>query len=406
MSVIKLSNGGSLIEDRYSFPDPDIIIRIVFRLEDIKYLKPRSASDVSSVVYFYDDRDYLANLTHYTGETGESPLQRFRQTHSKKEWLKSIRYPLVGMAESMGTPWDIDTRKTIESLCAFKMKTLGFSVVNSQTTNWSHGVSIPPTVNGAYADSVANILVEYQIAHLGLMGVDVKKIASELNGTTEDFSGVTEGRRTLDTDETEFIVAAPAHIKSEEKFEILIKSGLLHVGEPLYLTHRLANKVVTLRGANDVEYREGHYPPREAIKAIAHEMFSQGVTARHTEGWGGYDPLANLSVERSNEQVKLKSLWDSVKHRVTGYEFAGDDETVEVVDEDWLNLVLSSELAGSVVICNSVEAEIGPQAHIIVGDNAFVSLADFAEFAGGLSSEGMGDFRVRHLGEIYTIQST
>jgi hypothetical protein len=131
MSIIRLSNGGSLFEERFSFPDPDIIVRSVFRFEDIKYLKARNASDAVSVVYFYGDRDYLNNLTHYTGETSNSPLNRYTGTHSKKDWCKSLKYPVIGMAESVLNPWDTDTRKTIESLIAYKMKQHGFATVNT-----------------------------------------------------------------------------------------------------------------------------------------------------------------------------------------------------------------------------------------------------------------------------------
>lgn len=401
MSVVKLSNGGALLEERRSFPDPDIIIRVVFRVEDIKYLNPRSASGVSSVVYFYDERDYMNSLTHYTGETSETPFARFRNTHSKKAWLQDIKYPLIGMAESLGTPWDIETRKTIESLCAYRMKELGFSVVNAETHNWAHGVSIPPTVNGAYADSVAKLLVEHQIAVLGLAGTDVRTIARRL-GTLEEATELThEEVATTDAAETEFIVQNPTHLKTEEKFDILIKAGLLRIGEPLYLTHRLVDKTVMLRSPMEVEYRDAMYLPREAIKAIAHEIFTSGVTQKQAEGWNGYNALTCLAVERNNEKIKIEALWNSVKHRVAGYK----TEEPDVVDEEWLNLVLTSELVGAALICNNREAVIGEKARIMIDDKTFLSLTEFGEYVDGLNDNGWGDFKIRHQGEIYTIQS-
>jgi len=401
VSIIKLSNGGALLEERRSFPDPDIIVRMVYRLEDIKYLKPRNASDVSSVVYFYDDRDYLHNLTHYTGETSDTPLARYNQTHKKSPWLPTIKYPLIGMAESLGEPWDTETRKTIEALCAYKMKELGFGVVNAGNQNWSHGVTIPSNVNGAYADSVARIIVEHQIAVLGLAGSDIKEIARSLGIIAPETQLTTEEPATLDSAETEFTVPNPSHLKCEEKFDILIKAGKLRIGEPLYVTHRMVSKSVILRSPSDVEYRDAHYEPREAIKAIAHEIFTHGVTTKQAEGWNGYNPLTSLAVERNNELIRIDALWNDVKHRVVGY----STQTEDVVDEEWLNLVLSSNLIGSVLICNEKEAEIGPNARILIDDKTFLSLTEFAEYVGGLSDAGYGDFKIRHQGEIYSITS-
>lgn len=396
MSVVRLSNGGALVEDRYSFPDPEIVIRTVFRLDDIKFLKPRHETDSASIVYFYDDRDYLNNLTHYTGETAQNPQTRFKNTHQRKAWLNSIKYPLVGMAESLVQPWDVDTRKTIESLCAYKMKTYGFDVVNSETMNWSHGVQVPPNVNGAYVESVARIITDYQVALLGLAGSDIR----ELTGQSVEEMEFTVEAEANEEAETLFTVKNPERLRIEEKLDILLKTGHINLGEPLHVTHHLVNKVVIIRAADNLEYQGHSYSPREAIKTIAHEIFSNGTTHKQAEGWSGYNPLHMLAVERLNEKIKLEQLWNQVKHRVTGLQ-----ETNDVVDEEWLTLVMTHNLIGAKLYCNGKESTVGPNAIIQADGKEFLSLVEFGEYANGLNDAGWADYSIVHEGERYTIQS-
>jgi hypothetical protein len=396
MSIIRLSNGGSLFEERFSFPDPDITIRSVFRFEDIKYLKARNASDDVSLVYFYGDRDYLNNLTHYTGETVNSPLARYTSTHSKKEWCKSLKYPVIGMAESVLNAWDTDTRKVIEALVAYKMKQHGFSTVNTDNINWSHGVVIPSTVNGAYADSVANLLVNHQIALLGLAGKDIHFIAETL-GFVIDKEPVYEAdeatRLTLDD------FPNPHRITATEKMIALIKTGRVNIDEPLYTTHKFIHKAAIFRKPDALEYKGNLYAPRELVKLFAHEAFTEGLTVKQGDGWTAYDPLCNFAVERNGEKVRLLDLWKEVQPTDSSQ---ADDRTI---DQEWYNLVISNGIAGASLTCNSKTAVIEDDARIRLDDSVYYSLTEFGEAVDGLDDSGFGDFAIIHNGDHYTITS-
>lgn len=399
MAFITLSNGGTLIEERFSFPDPELIIRTVFRFEDIKYLKARNSSEIASIVYFYDDRDYLHNLTHYTGETSNSPLSRYQATHSKKEWCQSLTYPIIGMAESVVNPWDTETRKTIEALCAYKMKQQGFNVVNADTMNWTHGVVIPPSVNGLYADSVAKILVQHQIALLGLSGTNIHEIAKSLGHEVEE--------EIIEPDDTIILTLdyfkTPNRISSEEKFRALLLTGQITAGEPLFTNHRLIHRAVTLKTSDSVEYRGVSYKPRDALKAMAHEAYTEGLTTSQVEGWKSYDAFGGFAVERDGERKTLASLWNKIKP--TEFSTPGSEEPAEIVDEEWYQLVVSNGLAGSQLICNQVSAVIGEAGSITFDGQTVWSLTAFGEAVGGLQSNGYGDFTVYHQGENYLINS-
>lgn len=399
MSLIQLPNGGFLLEESFAFPEPEIVIRVAFRLEDIKYLSPKSSRPETSLVYFYADRDYLKNLSHYTGETSNSANARFNNTHKNKDWLKKIKYPLIGIVESSSTAWTTEMRKTIESVCAYKMKSLGFDVVNSSTVNWAHGVVYPATVNGHYVETVARLVVNYQLALLGLVGVDIFSIGEELG--LYEIEKPTITTLNTDTDDEElFSVPNPNWLKAEDKFEILIRSGKIHVDQPLYITHRLVNKTVFLRSSEKVEYKENLYSPREALKAIAHEVFAAGVTTKQAQGWSGYNPLLCYAIEVDNELIKLDVLWNEVKHRITNAENAG-----EIIDEDWYQLVMSNNLAGCKLLCNTKEAEVGAKGEIHIEGHTFYSLAEYGEYADGLNDEGFGDYKVRIGAELYDITS-
>lgn len=203
------------------------------------------------------------------------------------------------------------------------------------------------------------------------------------------------------TDEEElFSVPNPNWLKAEDKFEILIRSGKIHVDQPLYITHRLVNKTVFLRSSEKVEYKETLYSPREALKAIAHEVFAAGVTTKQAQGWSGYNPLHCYAVEVDNEFVKLDVLWNEVKHRITNAENAG-----EIIDEDWYQLVMSNNLAGCKLLCNAKEAEVGAKGEIYIDGHTFYSLAEYGEYADGLNDDGFGDYKVRIGNELYDINS-
>lgn len=395
MTIMKLSNGGALVEERFSFPDPDLTIRTVFRFDDIKYLKAR-ISEMASIVYFYGDRDYYNNLTHYTGETQNSPLSRYKSTHSKKDWCKNLKYPLIGMAESSVTPWDMDTRKTIEALCAFKMKQMGFNVINADTINWSHGVIIPPTVNSVYAESVANLLIAHQVSLLGLSGFDVKALAKEQGYQFEEEEDLTPDEN-IRFSLNDF--ASPNRIKAEEKFKALIKSGRIVLGEPLYTNHKLVHKAVNLRSPDSVEYRGVLYTPREALKAMAHEAYIEGATQRQVDGWSAYDPLMMFCVDRLDERVRLLDLWNEIKPT----ELLVDEAPVEAEDE-WYSIVMSNSLVGASLHSNGFEALIGENAVIEMGEDRFVSLTAFGEAVKGLDEAGQGSFTLKHGGEVYTLR--
>lgn len=394
MAIITLSNGGALFEERYAFPNPELVVRSVFRKQDIKYLKAHNASETASIVYFYGDRNYDQNLAAYVGETQVSPVQRFSNTHSKKNWFKNLKYPVVSMAESTINPWDMETRRSIEALCAYKMKQLGFEMVNAETMRWGHGVEHHPSVNVMYVESVASLLVNYQVAMLGLAGMDVKAIAA-LQGhfvQEEEIWDFSTAQAVVADD-----FASAKRMRSEEKMLALLKAGLISLNEPLYTTHKLVHRAVVLVGPDEVKWRDGTFGIRECIKAFAQEAFSTGLTSKQAEGWGSFDPLMNFAIERNEDRFRLNELWNQIKP-TTESEVTEDEPDV---DDEWSALVEENQLEGDEVLCNTKRGMIKEHGKIEYEGGFYYSLADFGEATGGLRKDGYGDFTVLHGGERY-----
>lgn len=399
MTIRKLSNGSSLIEESYNYPDPEIIIRSVFRIEDIQHLKARNPSDLASVVYFYGDRDYNNNLTNYTGETQNSPYSRYKQTHSKKEWCQNLIYPFIGMAENKKDPWDMETRKTIESLVAYKMQQIGFNIVNHNNMNWSFGVTIPRSVNGVYVETVANLIVSYQLALLGLTGVNVKEIGVKLGHISEeiipDYTEEPDKLITLNDFNN------PRNIRAEEKLFALIKTGKIHLQEPFYTTHRIINKAVIFISPTEVDYKGNIYTPRDAIKIMAHEAYTDSLTQTQTEGWSSYDPILGFAVERENERVKLNDLWNSIKPT----ELQNTNKNQETVDDVWYDFVDQNGLYNCEIKCQNTTGIIHEDATIQSQHLKYYSLIAFGEAANGIKDNGQSVYTVIKNGEQFTINS-
>lgn len=171
MTLQEQKNGVMISEDVFSYPDPELIIRSVTRLEDVRYLTSLRGS--AGMVYCYGDRDWRHGLVNYTGETKNAVATRHATTHSKSLWLPQITYPLVIAVQPVGKDWDTDTRRAIESMLVYKKNLLGFDVANAENSTWRENMSTRPMEDIRYARDVVRKVIEYELHHLGMLGLDI-----------------------------------------------------------------------------------------------------------------------------------------------------------------------------------------------------------------------------------------
>lgn len=171
MTLKEQKNGVMISEDVFSYPDPELVIRSVTRLEDVRYLTSLRGS--AGMVYCYGDRDWRHGLVNYTGETKNAVATRHATTHSKSAWLPRITYPLIIAVQPVGKDWDTDTRRAIESMLVYKKNLLGFDVANAENSTWRENMSTRPMEDIRYARDVVRKVIEYELHHLGMLGLDI-----------------------------------------------------------------------------------------------------------------------------------------------------------------------------------------------------------------------------------------
>lgn len=229
---LKNTRNGFINEDKYVFPDPEIIIQTTRNINNINMLATGEANNDNGYIYFYADADWKKNPTVYIGESKNSLQSRHNGTHKGTPWFASIKYPFIGIVNSPFQPWDTDTRRAIESITIHKVHSLGLKVVNNANSTWTNGGTIHPNVNPIYVEAVADIIVNYIVFNLGYIS-DKNK---ELNSKTKQVdSNVVEKKYTV-------------HNVSVKD---LIEAGLIAANTVIYSTERLyAGEAIILADGN------------------------------------------------------------------------------------------------------------------------------------------------------------
>lgn len=169
-------NDGAVDREELAYPSPELIIKSVTRIEDIRHLSPERPD--AGVVYTYGDRDWRRNLTNYTGESKTSVVARHSSTHSKAQWLKEMTYPLIISVQPSHRAWDTDTRRAIESMLVYKKSLIGFDVANFQNSTWEDNAALRTATDVRYVRDIVRAVLEYELFHLGAIGVDLHLLKS------------------------------------------------------------------------------------------------------------------------------------------------------------------------------------------------------------------------------------
>lgn len=174
MTLQQSRTGVRINRDEYSYPDPEIVIRTVTRLEDVRHLTSEHAD--AGMVYTYGDRDWKNNRTNYTGESKNAVSTRHTTTHLHSEWIKTINYPLVLAIQPVHKQWDTDFRRALESMLVYKKSLLHFKVANAQNSTWRSNQVLQNLDTIRHIRDIAHLILEHELFHLGLVGVDLNAL--------------------------------------------------------------------------------------------------------------------------------------------------------------------------------------------------------------------------------------
>ena len=154
-------------EDRYVYPDPEIIIQTTRNPNNINLLGSGDANNDNGYIYFYANSLWKTQPFVYIGESKNSLQTRHNSTHKNSDWFKVLDYPFIGIVNSPNKPWDTDTRRAIESITIHKLHTIGLQIINHTNSTWVNGGTVHPNVNHTYVDHIANIIVNYITHNIG-----------------------------------------------------------------------------------------------------------------------------------------------------------------------------------------------------------------------------------------------
>jgi hypothetical protein len=154
-------------EDRYVYPDPEIIIQTTRNPNNVNLLGSGDANNDNGYIYFYANSLWKTQPFVYVGESKNNLQTRHNSTHKNSDWFKVLNYPFIGIVNSPNKPWDTDTRRAIESLTIHKLHTIGLQIINHTNSTWVNGGTVHPNVNHTYVDHIANIIVNYITHNIG-----------------------------------------------------------------------------------------------------------------------------------------------------------------------------------------------------------------------------------------------
>lgn len=287
MGLIKTSNTANTFinEDRYVYPDPEIIIQTTRNPNNVNLLGCGDADNNNGYIYFYANSLWKTQPFVYIGESKNKLHTRHNSTHKNSQWFKVLNYPLIGIINSPNKPLDTDTRRAIESLTIHKLHTKRLQIINHTNATWVNGGTIHPNVNHTYVDHIANIIVNY-ITHN--IGYDDKYDASddenvgawgEVDADTLNPSK-TSGSPASDTTSP---ASDPQNLYKQTETKTLIDSEILQPNTKIFSTERNHPAEATILKNGEILFNNTNYKSLSAAGRAARNINRPEATTPN--GW-------------------------------------------------------------------------------------------------------------------------
>lgn len=309
-------------EDRYVYPDPEIIIQTTRNPNNVNLLGSGDADNDNGYIYFYVNSLWKTQPFVYIGESKNNLQTRHNSTHKNSQWFKVLDYPFMGIVNSPNKPLDTDTRRAIESLTIHKLHTIGLEIINHTNATWVNGGTVHPNVNHTYVDHIANIIVDY-ITHN--IGYDDKYDASnnENTGTwgkvgvkaSDKYTPVEETINTKSTAAQNNVEGNNGDVKNKSKtsytqsLKELIDAGILQPNTRIYSTTSLYPAEATILETGEILF-DGvkHKSLSTAGEKVIHNVDPSISSPNGWTFWATQNPDGSLKRLTQWRDEYIKSL--------------------------------------------------------------------------------------------------
>lgn len=270
-------------EDRYVYPDPEIIIQTTRNPNNVNLLGSGDADNDNGYIYFYANSLWKTQPFVYIGESKNSLQTRHNSTHKNSQWFKVLDYPFMGIVNSPNKPWDTDTRRAIESLTIHKLHTIGLEIINSSNATWVNGGTVHPNVNHTYVDHIANIIVDYITHNIGYNGESKNGKVGKYMPVEETRKAEVLGQNSVEEHDDKKAPEKKGHTYYPYTLKEIIDAGLMQPNTTIYSTEPKYPAEATILENGTILFNENIYATGSAAGRAARMLTRPEAT--QPNGW-------------------------------------------------------------------------------------------------------------------------